>query len=371
MRIKLAFCLVCALLSSCISNTDIDKIPNYQIHVIDNKIFDWDSVAQIEKVIPLETRDNSITDDLQKGIIEGNSFYFMDQSQNLLMFSMEGKFLGQIGQKGRGPGEYRELNDFMISDQILYMLDYEKIHLFNIPNGNYINSIELDQNRFNTSKFIIYDSTRFYLWDTNPYQVIPNGSGFRLQKVINGNIVAEYFKYDHAGMDGLRFSKNQNMGYNLYPAEDDNSVYQITRDSLFLSYKLDFGNKFLPKDYFQNKPEWKEYFASDYFKGISNIFETTDYIYFTCTGPKSIGYEGLINKKTERTIFGTRNISSPSIFYADEKYLYGYFEPYYIKRFNTEINYNPFLKSILPLISNVSSEDNIIVVKINLIQQRE
>jgi hypothetical protein len=35
--------------------------------------------------------------------------------------------------------------------------------------------------------------------------------------------------------------------------------------------------------------------------------ETNDYIYFTCIGPKSYFYEGLINKKTEEITFGKQD----------------------------------------------------------------
>lgn len=367
MRIRLALGITSfLLLTTCISENIINHFQKYNIQVTEDKRFAWDSIAFIEKVIPLETKHYSLIDRFYKGIVEKNSFFLLDRSETLFKFDKEGQFLFRIGKKGRGPGEYRELNDFMTLDEMVYILDYRKIHLFHSNDGKYIKTFELEQNPFNTSKFLIFDTTRFYLWGSNPYQVNPNGSGHKLQQVINGNISSEYFKYYHNGMEGPRFGKSTSSCYNLYPAEEENRIYRITKDSIFISFELDFGVRFLPNDFFQNKPEWKDYYSSDYFKGISNIFETTDYIYFTCIGPKSIVHEGLINKKTKKTIFGIRNISSPSIFYADEKYMYGYYEPYYLKRFYKELNESSFVNNILPLVDSISAEDNIIIVKIKL-----
>jgi hypothetical protein len=364
MRIKLAFCITSFLfLTACISNNNKNHFQKYLVQPIENNRFYWDSIAIIDKIIPLETKNYSLLDRFSKGIVEKNSMFLMDRSDNLFKFDCEGHFLSRIGQKGRGPGEYRELNDFMTLDQAVYILDYRKIHLFQSSDGKYIKTFGLELEAFNTSKFLIFDTTRFYLWDSNPYQVNPNGSGHKLQLVVNGKIASEYFKYYHDGIDGPRFCKSP-LNYILYPAEDENRIYRITRDSIFLSFELDFGDKFLPNDFFQNSPEWKDYHSSNYFKGINNLYETAEYIYFACTGPERIAYEGLINKKTKRTILGTRNISSPTIFYADEKYMYGYYEPYYLKQFNKELINSSFVNNMQALIESISAEDNIIIVKI-------
>ena len=92
----------------------------------------------------------------------------------------------------------------------------------------------------------------------------------------------------------------------MRPIDGEYDIYKITKDSVSLSFVLNFDNNNLPKDYFVKNPIDinNEYLKSDYYKSIADVFETEDYIYFTCAGPQSFAYEGLINKKTNQVSFG-------------------------------------------------------------------
>jgi hypothetical protein len=344
---------------------EIKKHPIYQVDLSDiSKEFKWDTLCQITEVIQLETIFNSIIGSFYKGVTDKDQFLILDKSENLSSFNLEGKFLRKIGNKGRGPGEYREINDFMVNNNIIYCLDYEKIHLYDFSTGIYISTIDLDENIFNTSKFLIYDSLNFYLWDSNPYGAIPNSSGYRLQRIKDGKVASEYFKFEHWGMDGIRFGEKPDLSYNLYPDQGDNKIYNLNEDSISISFELDFGCKFLPEDYFIKYPDNKsDYSKNEYFKGISNIFETNYFIYFTCIGPGSLAYEGLINKTTNAVSFG-KSTFNPSIFFADNKYFYGYYESSFIKRFSGYNTSNAFFNNISEKTPDISMEDNLIIVKL-------
>ena len=68
--------------------------------------------------IPLETNSNSLLRRVRQIQIINNHILVNDGNK-LLLFSMDGKFVRQIGKKGKGPGEYLIIFDFgVISDTI-------------------------------------------------------------------------------------------------------------------------------------------------------------------------------------------------------------------------------------------------------------
>jgi hypothetical protein len=155
----------------------------------------------------------------------------------------------------------------------------------------------------------------------------------------------------------------------MRPIDGEYDIYKITKDSVSISFELNFDNKNLPKDYFIKNPinVDNEYLKSDYYKSIADIFETNDYIYFTCAGPQSYAYEGLISKKTNQISFGKRDFSSnPRIIYSDGNYLYGYYQPSLILKEPVKKIQHLFFDEIKNHLRDLKVEDNIIIVKYSL-----
>ena len=79
------------------------------------------------KLIPLETTKASLIGSIDKAVIARERIYILDKkSQKLLLFNLTGKFTGQVGQMGKGPGEYVEIEDFLVDadGKKLYILDF-------------------------------------------------------------------------------------------------------------------------------------------------------------------------------------------------------------------------------------------------------
>lgn len=73
--------------------------------------------------------------------------YHYDNNQGILMFSRSGKFLGKIGKKGRGPGEYQWGNTFTVDpgSGSVYVID-QNCHIKVYSQcGIYLRSILLDE----------------------------------------------------------------------------------------------------------------------------------------------------------------------------------------------------------------------------------
>ena len=67
--------------------------------------------------IPLETTDSCFISDIYKIERWKDRLYISDLSEDLYLFSAEGKFIRKIGTKGRGTGEYNALTDFAVNQE--------------------------------------------------------------------------------------------------------------------------------------------------------------------------------------------------------------------------------------------------------------
>jgi hypothetical protein len=345
----------------------------FEIENIDkDNLFEWEPKIEIEKVIPLESNTNAFIGNLSKGVIIGDTIFIQDNRNRVLkIFNDDGKFLSQVGSKGKGPGEYNEMRDFMIVKGDIWCLDYKKIHCYDLKTGKYKYNVNIDiePRSLNPISFLLLDSNNFYLWQSNPSISSKSDAKYCLLKYQNKKLSASYFKWDHRSIDENRFYNGVNGSFIMRPIDGEYKIFKIDHDSLFISFELDFKNKSLPADYFENHSENRnnEYYKSDYYKNISNVFETDNYIYFFCIGPDSYGYEGLIDKRSKQVSFGKHNINvSPRIFYSDNKFLYGYYES---RSFVTESPTNKsrdFFKAISEKVGDINLEDNLVIVKFSI-----
>jgi hypothetical protein len=337
-----------------------------------DKYFEWEPKINIDKIIPLESNANAFIGYLNKGVITNNTIFIHDNRNQLLKsFNTDGKFLSQVGLKGKGPGEYLEMRDFMVLKSDILCLDYEKIHCYDLKTGkyNYSINIQIDPRLYNPNKFLVLDTSNIYLWESNPSSLSEDDTKYCLLKYQNKKISASYFKWAHRSFDENRFYHGVNGSFIIRPLDGEYKIYKIDHDSLFLYFELDFKSKSLPMNYFENHPVNKnnEYLQSDYYKSISNIFETENHIYFYCNGPGSFGYEGLIDKRNKKVSFGKHNFNiSPRIFYSDNNFLYGYYES---RSFVTETppdKSRDFFKRISQNLGSINLEDNLILLKFSI-----
>lgn len=118
--------------------------------------------------IPLETSQNCLLKRITQ-IEFSASYIFISDFYKLLQFDREGKFIRQIGDIGRGPGEYIYVMGFCI-DKIgkrVFIKDYANYLVKEYDfNGQFIRSFKIS---FDSSQFLKTDSNSFTF-------VIPNGS---------------------------------------------------------------------------------------------------------------------------------------------------------------------------------------------------
>lgn len=71
--------------------------------------------------IPLETKKESFIQHIKQLWMNDSVMLLNDFGGGLLMFSQNGKFIMQIGQNGRGPGEYLSILHFDVIDDTIYI----------------------------------------------------------------------------------------------------------------------------------------------------------------------------------------------------------------------------------------------------------
>jgi len=129
-----------------------DRSPQYSMYLIDlhNPILNIKSVplsaiCSSIQYIPLETNSAS----LLKTILHiefCDSIIFVCDDDKLLKFDTAGRFIKQIGIKGRGPGEYPSIYDFSVdkTNQLIYIAAsrFKDILIFNFD-GNLVKSFKV------------------------------------------------------------------------------------------------------------------------------------------------------------------------------------------------------------------------------------
>ena len=96
--------------------------------------------------IKLELTDESVINpDIVKKVLLYDSLVFVTESEQLLIFDIEGKFIRSIGSKGQGPGEFVFIKDFTFDkkNKIIYIVNNSNQIISYDLNGNFLKVLTL------------------------------------------------------------------------------------------------------------------------------------------------------------------------------------------------------------------------------------
>lgn len=96
---------------------DLDRsgVSRIAVPAVSREIF-LDSLVSGYSFIPLETSDASLIGNIDKLVVASPYLFVLDrQNKKALRFSMDGTFLGAVGQKGRAYANYRHLDDLSVN----------------------------------------------------------------------------------------------------------------------------------------------------------------------------------------------------------------------------------------------------------------
>lgn len=102
--------------------------------------------------IPLETDTACLIKSISN-VYVSDPYIWVSDGSRLLAFTIEGKFLKQIGSSGRGPGEYTRVADFIINEEKkeIYVLSSRLVLVYDFD-GRFIRDFKID---FACTQFIL------------------------------------------------------------------------------------------------------------------------------------------------------------------------------------------------------------------------
>jgi len=119
---KIVILLVCLGVISCKKNKkenrnlEVVKIPSYTT-IKNREALNFSSVVDTSFVVCLETTKESLLGSIDKLMVYNEHIYILNkrQSKGVFQFDMEGNFIRKFGEEGKGPGEYKSPNSFVIN----------------------------------------------------------------------------------------------------------------------------------------------------------------------------------------------------------------------------------------------------------------
>lgn len=95
--------------------------------------------------IPLETKEDNLLGEIKKIKFDEDKIYLNSDNTVLACYDMDGNHVFDIDRKGRGPGEYLQISDFVVDGDSIYLLDnyLKKVHVYDKDALDYKRSIDL------------------------------------------------------------------------------------------------------------------------------------------------------------------------------------------------------------------------------------
>lgn len=275
--------------------------------------FDFGSLVEEVKLIPLETTNESLVDGIYKIITTDEYIYIMDKykGRNVIIFDRNGKFIKRFKQ-GQGPGEFSRLYDVdydfnkneLVAYQHSFLLFFDKI-------GNFLRQerLPLGFNNFVVTddgyifKTLSKQGGNLHLGEKEKYTLLVTDKKFEL----NFASLPQY-KEIRALSAYTYLYKNDNLLKITGEFTDSIYSYNTKTNELTTEFVLDYDKK-LPKKYIYTKT-FEEFDNvtqnNDYYFNIGDYFETSSQNVFflmnNYSGLQTIVYR---DKKTGNMVGGT------------------------------------------------------------------
>ena len=273
--------------------------------------------AYIESItiIPIQESNKSLMSYISKALLDDSgNMYFFDKGR-IIAFNPDGTYLRQVGQKGRGPGEYLNVEDIAISvdGEYLMVLQSSKILFYGIKDSTIYKEIAVPF----VEPFDAFAPANDGAWLFATFPATRNDFG-KVNPMItridnNANIVEQGIPRVDFTMSIGNITQVSHNNYILKPQSSDHIVYRLMPDSMTACYKIDFGSKNIPPNW-ENLADVQSYMQSPYFKTPMFFQETNDLLYFKCAGPQATGYNFLYSRSQKK---GIHWVDGKNDFYAN------------------------------------------------------
>lgn len=346
------------LLVSCGKHTKFDEeYPFvYSVGYDADKMFDWYSHIEVEKIIPFEFSDSSMISLAQDCQVTKDKIFVQDYKQHiLLVYDSTGKYLYSIDNIGNGPGEYLDIRSFCFSAEgnEVILNDGYKLLFYRLSDGSFLRSIPLPLKVQNPERSVLFSScvnpaeNLYYLW---------TDMGTCSLYMYDGKEIRGLKQRDCYQLGVKKFIRNYKGEYLYCPDYGEFGVSTVDGKKRFY---IDFGDKALPSNRLpKNREELVKLDKAPYFKSIMNVQETEKGIYVSALSPINNYYEIYIDKMSGQILQGKLDENTRlNIVQVEGDSFYALFYPYYV-------NDSSLLKK--ELASSITLGDNPILLKFRM-----
>ncbi len=259
--------------------------------------------------IPVKSDSINLISEVSKILVDdNNNIIILDHVKGVKMLDLNGAFLRHIGAKGRGPGEYHNIDDLCISSdgEHLLILQQTGVLKYRIFDGKFVDKINLGGKNYDA--ICSSEANGFFLFSSNPSDESCFEEPFNALTHFDskGNKKRALLpRKDFVFTQGI-FTQSYDKSTIMRPQEGDNIAYKI-KEGVIPFLKIDFQEKAVPLKYiFKNGDDlfqgMKKYLYSDYYKLPIHIHDTKDYIYFSSIGPNALQNDFIFSKNSNKGI---------------------------------------------------------------------
>ena len=278
---------------------------NLQAITVEVEDFDFEKLGDfLETTSYIQLAAEPLLTSIQEVQIKNEKIYVHDRLSRIICYDMQGNVIYKIDAKGAGPGEYTNVNAFVVNEQnrelVIFDNFRQSLFHYDADNGAYIKMQKLgkpDPTAMASLRGVYYYDNRYhnnYANDTTLYySLLISKDGTRM--------VQRYFPHNEAE-SSYHFTPGQPFSYNdsvlYYCKAFDSVVYELSPEGLEALYEIELPNP-LPFSKIEDKADEWNLMKSEYSIGLEKICRCNDLLYFQFSkdGFLQLGLYDLAQKK--------------------------------------------------------------------------
>lgn len=280
-------------------------IENLQTITVETEDFNFENLGDILRTVSyIQLAAEPLLASIEEVQIKNEKIYVHDRFARIVCYDMQGNVIYKIDAKGAGPGEYTNVNGFVVIEQSRELVIFDNLRqsilYYNADNGVYIKTQKLgkpDPTAMASLRGVYYYDNRYH----NNY---PNDTTLYYSLLVSKDgtcMEQRYFPHNEAE-SSYHFTPGQPFSYNdsvlYYCKSFDTVVYELSTEGLNALYKIELPNP-LPFSKIEDKADEWDLMKSKYSIGLEKIYRCNDLLYFQFfkDGFLQLGLYDLVQKK--------------------------------------------------------------------------